>query len=106
MPTPPPSTSPIAGLPPLARNVVPRQTQTSQPTPHSSVSYSRSGSPLSGEGGYDSYEMNSPIGLVYETSNTQDRLYGGAASRFGRGYNPGSAYSERDEVRLEEEASL
>lgn len=107
MPTRPASTSPqIASLPPLARNVVPRPAQTYQPTPHSSVSYSRSESPLSAEGGREYHEMNSPVGPAYETSSIQDRLYGNAARRFGSGYNPGSAYGEHDEVRLEEEASL
>ena len=110
MPTPPPSTTPpIAGLPPLARNVIPRvPVGTYQPGHHSSGSYSRSQSPLSGEGGGQdgpAYEMNSPVGPAVETSSIQDRLYGGAANRFGRGYSHATAYNEWDDVRVEEEAS-
>jgi hypothetical protein len=106
MPTPPPSTSPpIAGLPPLARNVVPRPTQVYQSGNYSSVSHSRSTSPLSGEGGHDLRDMNSPIGPSSETSSMQDTRHGSAVSRFGMGYNSGSAYGSYGGARLEQEVS-
>jgi hypothetical protein len=105
MPTPPPSTSPpITGLPPLARNVIPRPAQAYQATNLSSAPYSRSESPLSGRD-HALHEMNSPISPSSETSSMQDTRRGSTVNRFGMGYSPGGTYSAHGGVRLEEEAS-